>query len=191
MLQSLNQPFVVLHRSPDGQGSGYTIVVTSSRRMARMLVWQYLSQKPFGYAQCSNSNLLEIESLEESSLFSDLYWSLPLQTSGIKCEYQLPPGDSEAAPSMVAYMPEAKSFLMFGAGGHEREYVLNVAGHSLDEYIPQLLSKKLQSLLPGFSVDNRGSRIEIVGKPYGSRDDDTVTAAVKTVFGNNLDCSSL
>jgi hypothetical protein len=186
--------YVASHWSPNGDASGYTIVVASCPTMARSMVWKYLSSKPQGHRQCSASNLLEIEPLDECSLFTDLYFSLPLQEVGIKCEYRLNSIGSEAAeeaPTMVAYMPHEKSYLMFGGGGHEGEYVLNVAGHFKDEFIPQLLSNKLQSLLPNFVVDNRGTRIEIVGKPYGSRDDDAVSAAVKKVFGENLDTARL
>jgi len=187
----MNIAYVVLHRSPNGEGSGYTIAVAGCQTRARMMVWQYLCRKPEGYRQCSSSSLLEVELLEDFSLFSDLYFSLPLQKAGIKCEYCLHTTEPEEAPSMVAYMPDEKSYLMFGENGHEREYVLNVAGHFGDEFIPQLMSNKLQMLLPNFDVSNRGTRIEIVGKPYGSRDDDAVTAAVKHVFGENLNTSRL
>jgi len=192
MSQDQKTVFVVLHRTEGGQGSGYTIAVARSERMVREMVWNYLVNKPQGNnGQCDRRDLLQVELLEEFSLFSDLYFSLSLDEVGVKCEYALHTTSEDEAPSMVAYMPHEMSYLRFGGGGHEREYVLNVAGHDSNCYIPQLLNNKLQTLLPNFHVDNRGSRIEIIGKPFGSRDDTAVVAAVKQVFGQNLDVGDL
>ncbi|MBS1990994.1 MAG: hypothetical protein JSS83_10780 [Cyanobacteria bacterium SZAS LIN-3] len=183
--------YVVLHRAEGGQGSGYTIAVARNERAVREMVWRYLTNKPGGNTQCDRPDLLEVEELEFNGLFADLYFSLPLQELGIKCEYALTTMDPEEAPSMVAYMPHDKHYLRFGGGGHEREYVLNISGHDINEFIPHILHRKLEALLPNFHVDNRGSRIEIIGKPFGSRDDAAVVAAVKQVFGHNLDTGDL
>jgi len=184
--------YVVLHRTEGGQGSGYTIAVARNERMVREMVWNYLVNKPQGNnGQCDRRDLLQVELLEDFSLFSDLYFSLPLDSVGVKCEYALHTTNEDEAPSMVAYMPHEMTYLRFGGGGHEREYVLNVAGHDSNDFIPQLLNNKLQALLPNFHVDNRGSRIEIIGKPFGSRDDTAVVAAVKQVFGQNVDVGDL
>ena len=109
------------------------------------MVWQYLSQKPMGYAQCSNSNLLEVELLEESSLFREVGWTLPMDKVGIKQESCLCTIDGAEQLRMVAYRPDEKSWLTYGGGGHPKEYLLNVAGHDHDDYIPDSISKSLQA----------------------------------------------
>jgi hypothetical protein len=183
--------FVVLHWAPDQKGSGYTVVVASNETRARMMVWDHLCSKAEGYRQCGSSSLLQVEPLEDYSFIDDLAQSLPMQGHGVKAEYSLAHSEEDdegpRKPVLVAYMPPDTSYLSYGGGGHDKEYLVNVAGHDHENYIPNSMSTKLAELLPGFDVCNRGSRIEVVGKkPYGFRDDDKVVAAVKAVVGQNL-----
>lgn len=77
-----------------------------------------------------------------------------------------------------------KNWICFGGGGHESEYCLHVAPYDHNDYIPDSISRRLEALLPDWSVCNRGSRIEIVNrKDYGRRDDEQVLAAVREVIG--------
>lgn len=52
--------------------------------------------------------------------------------------------------------------LTWGSPGHTREYCLNLAGHDLENYIPQSAARALSERLPGYDICNRGSRIEIL-----------------------------
>lgn len=75
-------------------------------------------------------------------------------------------------------------WLVFGGGGHEREYVLNIPEYDHNNYIPRSIECALQERLPGWDVCNRGSRIEITHKePYGIRIDTEVYPAVFDVIG--------
>lgn len=64
--------FVASHWAPDGLHSGYTIVIASSARMARLMVRDYLREKAEGYRQFHNADSLEIEAQEDSLLFANL-----------------------------------------------------------------------------------------------------------------------
>ena len=88
--------FVLIHRGQGGEGSGYTIVIASSRNMARFMVRDYLNAKSEGYLQFHNMNCFEVELLEDSTLFCHL--DIPATGEhGVHSEYWLTPegGDGE------------------------------------------------------------------------------------------------
>ena len=87
--------FVLSHWGQGGKGSGYTIVVASSRNMARFMVRDYLNAKSEGYRQFHNMNCFEVELLEDSSLFSDL--EVGTTEHGVHSEYWLKPEEEEGA----------------------------------------------------------------------------------------------
>ena len=61
----MSQIFVLSHWGQGGKGSGYTIVIASSDKMARIMVRDYLNEKSEGYRQYHNMNCFEVEPLEE------------------------------------------------------------------------------------------------------------------------------
>ena len=86
----MSQIFVLSHWGQGGKGSGYTIVIASNERMARIMVRDYLNEKSEGYRQYHNMNCFEVEPLEDSMLFSDL--EIPLTGGhGVHSEYWLTP----------------------------------------------------------------------------------------------------
>jgi hypothetical protein len=89
--------FVLSHWGQGGKGSGYTIVVASSRNMARFMVRDYLNAKSEGYRQFHNMNSFEVELLEDSSLFSHLELDVEKSAHGVHSEYWLTPEDEETA----------------------------------------------------------------------------------------------
>ena len=91
------QAFAVAHWGVGGEGTGYTIVVTSSERMARILVGDYLLGKNGG-SQFAARHLLEVMPLEEST-FAAL--QVDLSEGGIKYEYWFKPGEEEKTPELV------------------------------------------------------------------------------------------
>ncbi|MGD9684521.1 MAG: hypothetical protein AB7W16_25435 [Candidatus Obscuribacterales bacterium] len=78
--------FTVKHWDPEGAGSGCTVVVASSERMARLMVAEYLRSKPEGYRQCQSADLLEVEPHEDSHLSSE---SVDTSEPGVKLEYRM------------------------------------------------------------------------------------------------------
>ena len=80
-----------------------------------------------------------------------------------------------------------EGYIRFGGGGHEGEYTLNLEGYGMHaEFIPQDISNSIQKELGGvWVVDNRGTRLEIMGKgAYGKRDDKKILEAVNKVLGD-------
>lgn len=92
----MKQIFCVRHWGNGGEGSGYTVVVASSDRMAREMVKQYLLAKPEGYRQYTRLDLFEVEALDESPLGDECYST---EESGVKAEYWLKEG--EMHPQLV------------------------------------------------------------------------------------------
>jgi hypothetical protein len=86
----MGQIFCVRHWGSGGTGSGYTIVVASSERMAREMVKQYLLSKPEGYKQYTRLDLFEVETLEDSPLGDECFAA---DESGVKAEYWLKEGE--------------------------------------------------------------------------------------------------
>jgi hypothetical protein len=84
-------------------------------------------------------------------------------------------------------MYDERHYLMFDHMAGGKMYALNIAGYDLNRFIPTSVRDQLHELLPAFQVLNRGSRIEIVGKVFGFRDDAVVVAAVKQVVGENVE----
>lgn len=84
------QLFAVLHRGPNGEGSGTTIVVARNERQARTLVKAYLDAKPngAGVAQCSSASLLEVLDYDDSTFAS---FPMPAESLGVKVEYVFHP----------------------------------------------------------------------------------------------------
>ncbi|MBK9141697.1 MAG: hypothetical protein IPM23_04320 [Candidatus Melainabacteria bacterium] len=78
--------FTVKHWDPEGAGSGCTVVVASSERMARLVVIEYLRSKPEGYRQCQSAELLEVEPHEDSHLSAE---SVDTSEPGVKLEYRM------------------------------------------------------------------------------------------------------
>ncbi|MCA9804114.1 MAG: hypothetical protein KC777_19230 [Cyanobacteria bacterium HKST-UBA02] len=78
--------FTVKHWDPEGAGSGCTVVVASSERLARLAVIEYLRGKPEGYRQCQSADLLEVEPHEDSHLSSE---SVDTSEPGVKLEYRM------------------------------------------------------------------------------------------------------
>jgi hypothetical protein len=76
------------------------------------------------------------------------------------------------------------AWIMFGEGGHEGEYVLNLENCDINHFIPLEIESEIKKELgKDWYVDNRGTRIEIVNKKvYGSRDDENVHSAIKKVL---------
>ncbi|OGZ07719.1 MAG: hypothetical protein A3C93_06535 [Candidatus Lloydbacteria bacterium RIFCSPHIGHO2_02_FULL_54_17] len=74
--------------------------------------------------------------------------------------------------------------VIFGAGGHEGEYVLGLENFNHDNYIPGDIEVQLKEALgTEWRVENRGSRIEINHRrEYGKRDDAVVHSALETVL---------
>jgi len=90
----MSQIFVLSHWGQGGKGSGYTIVIASSRNMARFMVRDYLNAKSEGYRQFHNMNCFEVELLEDSTLFCHL--EIPLTSGhGVHSEYWLTPEKEE------------------------------------------------------------------------------------------------
>lgn len=90
--------FAVCHWGIGGEGTGYTIVVASSERMARTMAGNYLRDKPDG-GQFTSFNLLDVMPLDESPVLSDL--PVDCTESGVKFEYWFKPGKEEEAPTQV------------------------------------------------------------------------------------------
>ena len=84
--------FVLSHWGQGGKGSGYTIVIASSRNIARFMVRDYLNAKSEGYRQFHNMNSFEVELLEDSTLFAHLDIA-PTSEHGVHSEYWLTPED--------------------------------------------------------------------------------------------------
>jgi len=78
--------FTVKHWDPEGTGSGCTVVVASSERLARLAVIEYLRGKPEGYRQCQSADLLEVEPHEDSHLSCE---SVDTSEPGVKLEYRM------------------------------------------------------------------------------------------------------
>ncbi len=90
----MSQIFVLSHWGQGGKGSGYTIVIASGDKMARIMVRDYLRAKSEGYRQYHNMDSFEVEPLEDSMLFSDL--EVPLTSGhGVYREYWLTPEKEE------------------------------------------------------------------------------------------------
>ena len=81
-------------------------------------------------------------------------------------------------------MQNERPIIIWGCGGHESEYVLNIPPYDINDYIPMDIQRQLQALLPTWDVCNRGSRIELTNKQtWGVRDDKVVYPAVFQVLG--------
>ena len=84
-------------------------------------------------------------------------------------------------------MTSERSFqrwLRWGQPGHEREYCLIFEEFDDRNFIPITFSLELEEKLPGWSVENRGTRIEICHRSdFGRRQDEEVVGAVRTVVG--------
>lgn len=89
--------FCVKHWGVGGEGSGSSIVVASSARMAAEMVRIHLTAKPDGYRQFTSVALLEVESLEDSTFAGDC---LSTSQSGVILEYWFKPGE-ETYPELV------------------------------------------------------------------------------------------
>lgn len=98
-------PFAVCHWGVGGEGTGYTIVVASSERMARMMAGTYLRDKRDG-GQFTSFALLDVMPLEESPAFSDLF--VDCTEGGVKFEFWFKPGEGgqEQSNEPVRVFPE-------------------------------------------------------------------------------------
>lgn len=84
--------FAVCHRGVGGEGTGYTLVVASSVRIARLMAGTYLRDKLEG-GQFTSFALLDVMPLEESPAFSEL--PVDCTEGGVKFEYWFKPGEEE------------------------------------------------------------------------------------------------
>lgn len=148
-------------------GSGYTIVRARNGHIAREMVWQHLCDKPGGNMQCASRNTLELKDSDEVGfIVSSADVS---RGQGVLAELALTSGDWSAEPVLVYSANSQPSLLHYDGPGHPREFVLVVgqfgnSGNSGDKMIPQWFCRQLQELLPDYSVDNRGTRIELTLK---------------------------
>jgi hypothetical protein len=171
-------------------GSGYTVVRATNGRVAREMVWQYLCDKPGGNRQCASRNTLELKDSDEVGfVVSSADVS---QGHGVLTELALTSGDWSAEPVLVYSANSRPSLLHYDGPGHPKEFVLVVGqfGNSGDKMIPQWFCRQLQELLPDYSVDNRGTRIELTLKVGLGQNSlaavvrlGEVLAAAKQVFG--------
>lgn len=93
----MNSVFCVKHWGVGGEGSGSSIVVASSARMAAEMVRIHLTAKADGFRQFTSVALLEIEPLEDSTFAGDCFST---ETSGVILEYWFKP--DEVHPELVA-----------------------------------------------------------------------------------------
>ena len=85
------QTFAVKCWGPGGSGTS-VIIVNATPRMVGLLVMNYLRDKPEGYRQCQQENLLEIEPHEDSSFADE---RVSLDKIGVVLEYHYPEEDPD------------------------------------------------------------------------------------------------
>lgn len=82
--------FTIKHYGHEGLGSGSTVVVASSPRMALTMIKMHFDDKPEGYRQYTSVDLLEIEPHEDSHLGNE---SVDISQAGVLLEYRFQEDD--------------------------------------------------------------------------------------------------
>lgn len=77
--------FTITHHGHEGVGSGSTVVVATSERMALHMIKVHFDTKPEGYRQYHRIDMLEIEPHEDSHLGNE---AVDTTTAGVKLEYR-------------------------------------------------------------------------------------------------------
>lgn len=81
-------------------------------------------------------------------------------------------------------------YITWGGGGHESEYVIDFSNYNLNKFIPNDMANEIQAKLNergnGWTVTNRGSRLEIVlydeEKMKLVRNDEVVLDVIEEIF---------
>ncbi len=78
--------------------------------------------------------------------------------------------------------PKPRATISFDTPGHEFEYVIDIEGFGVDNLIPISFSAKVQENLgKDWQVANRGTRLEIISRQFGRRDDEAIRYALSDV----------
>lgn len=91
--------FAVRHYGQNGDGTGVTIVVASRESMARVMVGNYLNNKPGGHQQNPGQDYLEVDLFEDSPFAGEP--NIPTVSSGVAAELYFPSSDDSGIARLV------------------------------------------------------------------------------------------